>query len=145
MSTRSMIGHLNNNGTITGIYCHFDGYLSHVGRILAEHYTDPAKVDALMALGDIFSIGEEIGEKHDFRACPKGQCNAYGRDRGEYNVDARTFDTIREFADDYEYTYLFVDGAWTVSAPYASPPLVWFPLAEAVAIDAARRAAEVAS
>lgn len=123
MSTRSMIGRLNDDGTITGIYCHFDGYLSHVGRILATHYTDPAKVDSR----------------------PKGQCNAYGRDRGERNVDARTFATMREFADDYEYAYLFVGGAWTVSAPYADPPLVWAPLAESVALDAARRAAEVAS
>jgi hypothetical protein len=140
-----MIGRLNDDGSITGIYCHFDGYLSYVGRILAEHYTDAAKVDALMALGDLSALGEEIGEKHDFRNCPKGQCNAYGRDRGERNVDARTFETMRAFADDYEYAYLFVDGAWTVSAPYASPPLAWFPLSEAVAIDAARRAAEVAS
>lgn len=145
MSTRSMIGRLNADGTITGIYCHSDGYLSHVGRILAEHYTDAAKVDALMSLGDLSVLDKEIGEAHSFSARPEGQCNAYGRDRGERNVDARTFETMRAFADDYEYAYLFVDGAWTVSAPYASPPLVWFPLAEAVAIDAARRAAEVAS
>lgn len=145
MSTRCMIGRANADGTITGIYCHYDGYLERVGRILAKHYTDAAKVDALMALGDISSLGAEIGEKHDFRARPDGQCNAYGRDRDEADVSARTFATMREFADDYSYAYLFTDGAWTVFAHYTDPPLVWAPLADAVAAMVARRSAEVSA
>ena len=66
MSTRSRIAKLNDDGSIRVIYCHSDGYLSYNGRILLEHYTDPAKVDALLDLGDISSLGEEIGEQHPF-------------------------------------------------------------------------------
>ena len=41
MSTRSYIGKLLPGGSITGIYCHHDGYPEGVGVILRDHYTDP--------------------------------------------------------------------------------------------------------
>ena len=66
MATRSRIGILNDDGTVDSIYCHWDGYLSHNGKILFEHYTDPAVVQELIALGDISSLGIDIGEKHPF-------------------------------------------------------------------------------
>lgn len=42
MSTRSTIAIENENGTIKKVYCHYDGYLSHVGKVLANQYSDPA-------------------------------------------------------------------------------------------------------
>lgn len=42
MSTRSTIAIENENGTIKKVYCHFDGYISHVGKVLANQYSDPA-------------------------------------------------------------------------------------------------------
>lgn len=42
MSTRSTIAIENANGTIKKVYCHFDGYISHNGKILAEQYSNPA-------------------------------------------------------------------------------------------------------
>lgn len=113
MGTRSTIAIQNEDGTVTGIYCHWDGYLSHNGRILQDHYTDEAKVRELIALGDLSSLGENIGTKHDFDNAPRGECNAYGRDRGEKNVDAET--RIGEGAFDQEFNYLFVPGkGWRV-------------------------------
>ena len=64
MSTRSRIGILNDDGTVDSIYCHFDGYISNNGKILQEHYTDPAKMAELIALGDISSLAAEIGVQH---------------------------------------------------------------------------------
>jgi hypothetical protein len=39
MSTRSRIAIENQNGSVTSIYCHFDGYISGVGKTLKECYT----------------------------------------------------------------------------------------------------------
>lgn len=117
MATRSTIAIRNDNGTVTGIYCHWDGYLSYNGKILVENYTTEAAVRELIALGDLSSLGESIGSKHDFDNAPDGVCNAYGRDRGETGVDATTFGSWREMLNKVgeEYNYLFVPGeGWYV-------------------------------
>ena len=91
MSTRSTIAKLNPDGTVTSIYCHFDGYPDGVGATLEEHYADSTKIDQLLALGDLSILGDEIGEQVDFDSYSHdalSQCLAYGRDRGETGIDA---------------------------------------------------------
>ena len=117
MGTRSTIAIQNTDGTVTGIYCHWDGYLSHNGDILQKFYTTEEKVRALIALGDLSSLGEQIGSKHDFNNAPDGECNAYGRDRGETNIDAKTCASWAAMLEDFgqEFDYLFVPGkGWLV-------------------------------
>ena len=60
MATRSAIIRKTLTGTYEGIYCHFDGYTSGVGQILLDHYRDPAKVQKLVALGDISILAEHV-------------------------------------------------------------------------------------
>ena len=119
MGTRSTIAIQNEDGTVTGIYCHWDGYISHNGTILKDHYTNEAKVRELIALGDISSLGARIGTAHDFDNCPTGETNAYGRDRGEPNTAARTYDNWTRFinTEGQEYDYLFQPstGKWQVN------------------------------
>jgi len=108
MSTRSRIGILNSDGSVTSIYCHSDGYLSGVGKALLDHYMNEAKVRGLMGLGDLSSLGKDIGEKHDFSAWDNDWCRSYGRDRGEKNVDCRTDVNVQELVvHSEEYTYVF--------------------------------------
>lgn len=119
MGTRSTIAIQNADGTVTGIYCHWDGYLSHNGRILAENYTDEDSVRALIGLGDLSSLGETIGNKVDFGDydAHKGQCVAYARDRGETGVEAQTDRHWAALLESYgqEFNYLFVPGTgWLV-------------------------------
>jgi hypothetical protein len=117
MGTRSTIAIENADGTVTGIYCHWDGYLSNNGQILQESYTDEASVRELIALGDLSSLGETLGTKHDFDNAPRNECNAYGRDRGEKDCAARTEHNWRQFIAEngQEYDYLFTPGAgWQV-------------------------------
>lgn len=86
MSTRSMIFKENQDGTFTGIYCHFDGYPEHNGRILRNFYATEEQVDKLIALGDISSLDESPEsppEGHTFGNPVKGFVVAYHRDRGE--------------------------------------------------------------
>ena len=118
MGTRSTIAIENADGTVTGIYCHWDGYLSNNGRILAENYTDEAKVRKLIALGNLSSLGPYIGNQHDFDNAPTLSCNAYGRDRGEPDQAAATAHNWRQFSveNGQEYDYLFTPGkGWSVS------------------------------
>jgi len=59
MSTHSMIGRWNSDGTVDAIYCHFDGYPKHHSPILAQHYATEAQVNALIALGDLEVLAHE--------------------------------------------------------------------------------------
>jgi hypothetical protein len=43
MGTRSTIAIQNADNTVTGIYCHWDGYVEHNGKILNENYTTESK------------------------------------------------------------------------------------------------------
>jgi hypothetical protein len=121
MATRSLIGKLNSDNTVDYIYCHWDGYVDNNGRILYEHYNTLEKVDALLALGDLSSLGNEIGEKHDFdfHFGKPGEdwCTAYGRDRGETGVSWKTttFEMYPKADNATEYQYLFTDEGWKVN------------------------------
>jgi hypothetical protein len=121
MSTRSYIGKLLPGGSITGIYCHHDGYPEGVGVTLRDHYTDPAKVDALLALGSISSLGAEIGEKHEFATRSdevEDVVDAYHRDRGEDLAPPKVYKDISDLRANVssdmgaEYAYVFTRGEW---------------------------------
>lgn len=128
MATRSRIGIMNDDGSVLSIYCHWDGYLSNNGKILLTHYQDEKKIRELMALGDISSLGAEIGVEHPFDAPPfgtaayaeyeknnKNMCLAYGRDRGENNTAAKLSQDVAGFTMlSEEFNYLFAEGQWTV-------------------------------
>lgn len=108
MGTRSRIGILEPDGSVTSIYTHWDGYPSHHGPILRDNYATEENVRALIALGDLSVLGEDVGEKHDFDHAPEGTCTAYGRDRGETDVGCRKSASVKEFLGIAEaYNYLF--------------------------------------
>ena len=60
MSTRSTIGIRHNDGSVTKIYCHWDGYLEWNGAILQKYYNTADKVEKLLALGNLSILGPEI-------------------------------------------------------------------------------------
>jgi hypothetical protein len=125
MGTRARVAIENDDHSYTSIYTHWDGYPSHHGPILLGHYNTADKVRELLALGDLSSLGEKIGRKHDFDARDEeadglSVCTAYGRDRGETGVSARQSLSIGELSKltqdtGGEYLYLFKDGAWYVA------------------------------
>ena len=145
MGTRSRIGVMHGDNC-KSVYCHWDGYLDYNGRILLENY-DSTKANFLVALGDISSLGSEIGEKHDFDvrftegAIGKNWTKFYGRDRGEKNTEFKTTDTFEKFVElcddcDAEYYYIMRDGEWFVGTTYGSDDKLGgklVPLAEALA------------
>lgn len=128
MATRSLIARQNDDGTVTAIYCHYDGYPEGVGRTLLDNYTDPDKVDALLALGNLSALGSELGSKHDFYAHHTDHrewCLAYGRDREETGQESVNYSDRFHLLSSAqgawaEYVYVFETdwtgrGRWTVA------------------------------
>jgi hypothetical protein len=118
MATRSTIALEFADDTVGQVYCHWDGYLSHNGKILLENYSDPFKLRSLIDLGDLSVLAAEIGTKHDFETQIKGTCTFYGRDRDESDTQARYFDNFEDYAANHqteEYEYILrKDGEWYV-------------------------------
>lgn len=120
MGTRSAIGVMHGNKAKV-VYCHWDGYLEHNGRILFDHYDSP-KANHLVALGGISSLGKNIeipeGVEHTFDKPAEGITVFYGRDRGEegneYTV-CHSDEEMYEHFDWCEYFYIMRDGVWYVS------------------------------
>ena len=129
MATRSTIS-IKEGNKIKTIYCHWDGYPSHNGAILLQHYSDLNKVTQLINLGDISSLRENIEpaekgfistwengkyvriettEPHSFDKPHDDVVIAYMRDRGEKDCKARVYHKITE---EEEYNYLFENGKW---------------------------------
>jgi hypothetical protein len=105
MGTRSTIALEYADGTIGQIYCHWDGYLDHNGKILQNYYTDPFKVRELLDGGDMSSLSETIAG-----------CSFYS-ERGE-TCPQRMYKDFAEFrkeAQGEEYNYILrKDGKWYV-------------------------------
>jgi hypothetical protein len=118
MATRSTIALEFADDTVGQVYCHWDGYLSHNGKILLENYSDPFKLRSLIDLGDLSVLAAEIGTKHDFEVQVKGPCTFYGRDRDESGTQAKYFDNFEDYAANHqteEYEYILrKDGEWYV-------------------------------
>lgn len=139
MATRGAIGMTYPNGIIRGIYSHWDNYIDHNGAILQEHY-DRVKANHLVSLGDVSSLGANIGEKHDFDreselARERDWCTFYGRDRSETGTEWKVFQDADDFVAHFdgcgcEYFYLMHDGVWHVNA-YGRG---WVRLADALAV-----------
>jgi hypothetical protein len=130
MGTRSMIAIQNPyNKTVRAVYCHWDGYLEHNGAILQKHYAQSPKVNNLIALGDISSLRQEIGEKHAFsrhetpmddEAYDKLYGNMttfYGRDRGE-DTPFKVFPTLAEAEDHYTWSDYYYCFKYTKASDY---------------------------
>jgi hypothetical protein len=85
-------------------------------------------------MGDISSLGADIGEKHEFGieyqptyvdndagVSIGTECTFYSRDRGEEGVEWQTFTSVEDWISKYEgsgaeYFYLFDAGEWQVSS-----------------------------
>jgi hypothetical protein len=128
MGTRSRIGIMHGN-KVKSVYCHWDGYLSHNGRILQESY-DSARANQLVALGNLSSLRANIGEKHAFskfevpaeeveafNTLTENWCTFYGRDREEKDTEFEVDHTFEQFLARVDgcgadYYYIMENGEW---------------------------------
>lgn len=121
MSTRSYIAKQVGEDQYNTIYCHSDGYLSYNGALLLDHYNTPEKIDELLSLGDLSLLNVCLNpdpnypHSFDYNERQEGVTVAYGRDRGEKDVQAEV-KTLAELDDPNnwtEYVYIFTqDNEW---------------------------------
>ena len=119
MSTRSTIGIEIKKGEYKYIYCHSDGYLTYNGAMLVDHYKDREKLEKLIALGDISLLERKVNpdptrpHSFDYDLRQDDVVVAYGRDRGETNIDARV-GSLEDMCQGWiEYAYVFtLDNKW---------------------------------
>ena len=107
MATRSFICRLLPDNSVTGVYCHYDGYPDGVGATLKEYYQNPQKVDELLALGDLSELNSDLETTV-----------TYHRDRGEDLAPNRVYpsviDAVAQSPQDLgaEYVYVFGPQGW---------------------------------
>ena len=119
MSTNAAIGMTMPDGTIKAVYLHWDGYITDggAGETLAEHYKNRTKVEKLIALGFLSSLGAEVDPNpatpHSWSNPQPGVTVAYHRDRKEPLQPAVEFKDKDSFAEEakgslWASIYLFI-------------------------------------
>ena len=132
MSTTSRItieiGKEDNVSTYNSVYCHHDGYLSGVGKMLLEYYKDVETAALLITFGDMSCLRKNIypdsSKPHTFDKPQKDVCVFYCRDKGEDWNDVKPIEIVGKEQDlikyQEEYNYLFKNGQWYVKKDYKS-------------------------
>jgi hypothetical protein len=121
MSTNSTIALEYADGTVEQVYCHWDGYLSHNGRILRDSYSDPFKLQKLIDLGNVSVLAAAVEPTgaHWFENAQKGVCVFYGRDRGDTEQGKERFTDFLHYqnsGDMQGFDYILrTDGKWYVN------------------------------
>ena len=126
MSISAGIGLMKPDGTIWAVILHFDGYIANggAGEILAKHYTDPQKVEKLISLGYLCSLGAEVDPnptiRHSWSNPQPNVTVAYHRDRNDPLAPAIKVMDKESFPEQARcrlyaaYAYLFENGRWLV-------------------------------
>ena len=119
MGTSSAIGMKMEDGSVRATRCNYDGYVAGAGVILGGWYTDAAKVETLLALGELSQLAEELPD-----------CIAYHRDRHKPMRPAKRFVSAEEYQRTAkgemaaDYLYLYDNGCWSVFGLYHEPDWV---------------------
>lgn len=104
MSTKAAIGIENENGTITGIYCNYDGYIEGVGQTLNKYYQNESIVRKLIELGNIKYLGDNIWATEYFI-----------REHNEMNNTPQTLTNVEDFERYFykiPYYYIWSKNTW---------------------------------
>ena len=124
MATRSIIARKINDKESLAIYCHYDGYLEHNGAILHLHYDTPEKVEKLISLGDLCSLGKKVEpntSKAHTRLRPQDEvCIYYGRDMKNVDTEPVVVDTdqLGNLSNWAEHVYWYDGEEWKHSIIY---------------------------
>jgi hypothetical protein len=107
MSTQWQIAAKLSDGRCGCIYVRNDGYPEYALETLTEHYTEQAKIDALIALGDCSSIDSEVEDCVSYAALGdywEDVCPTYG-------TDLRAVADEHQYGDE-EYRYIWDGNSW---------------------------------
>ena len=112
MGTRSLIGKQLKDGSILGVYCHWDGYPSYNGRMLRDNFDTADKVNKLIDGGDMSCTWTNAGWNNE--TLPEsGPLHYTARGESLESNAPRYDESIFDFLDkknNEEYAYI-----WTVN------------------------------
>ena len=109
MATRSRIGLQLSDDSIVSVYCHYDGYPAHNGRVLRTHYDTIEKVRELIDGGDMSCARTNAGWNNE--TLPEVG-PLYYSSRGE-DCPPRHDETMTEFFNNgEEFGYIYQNGEW---------------------------------
>ena len=122
MATRSTIAVEHADGTVSQVYCHWDGYLTHNGQILIDHYDTQEKAEQLVSLCSMSSLRHKCipdpAKTHSSINPQDDVTTYYSRDNSEPFVVPSLYPTVDNYKRNLqceEYDYLFTEGQWEVS------------------------------
>jgi len=109
MATRSRIGLQLSDDSIVSVYCHYDGYPAHNGRVLRTHFDTIEKVRELIDGGDMSCTRTNAGWNNE--TLPEVGPLYYST-RGE-DCPPRHDETMTEFFNNgEEFGYIYQNGEW---------------------------------
>jgi hypothetical protein len=116
---------------ISAIQVACNPHLGGVGRTLLEHYSDTARVHALLALGDLSILGAQLGDTAQKPLSPAPDtCVALHRDWGD-TLEVRSYPNRPALLDRaFGYIYLWDGEMWRANVRVHSHWLAWKPLAQ---------------
>ena len=123
MSTRGLIAIEDADRKCRSIYVHFDMYINGAGETLIKYYKTIKRIEKLLSLGDISSLGGRLSNT-DNKSDAKKICMAYHRDYGEELNPPQIWNNAEEMLDKAkdrygaEYLYLFRKGKWYINDTY---------------------------
>ncbi|MBQ8891304.1 MAG: hypothetical protein IJ068_00355 [Bacilli bacterium] len=142
MGTRSRIGILKRDGSVTSIYCMKDGYIDGVGLRLYKYYNNLNSINKLISLGDIDSL-------HTYPDLETAKLQEFGngditkffyRDEKEKWKDCKPiddknlddfFDTLISTTGEYAYLYDELQQKWMMyKDSFGSSEIELIPLEE---------------
>lgn len=135
MATHASITLKQKDGNYKSVYLHNDGYPDGAGYILKTYYPTYEKVEQLLNLGNLSSLGRtpvddpklwdmdywmELFSKsmngsysHPVERPDNLKCRTY-KGRGDQNEDAFITDNLEDITGSNEYDYLFEDSKWYI-------------------------------
>ena len=129
MGTRSTIALEFADGSVSQVYCHWDGYLSNNGEILQTSYMDPFKVRELINLGGFSSLRDTVEDTAESAYTQRGE----DLDIGRYMTADEYFDTGSQ--EEYDYILRNVNGVATWFVRCYATDGVWATIPEAYALQ----------
>lgn len=110
MGTRARILKKTGESSYLGIHLNYDGYPEHAGKILLEHWNTQEKVDFLIGLGDISSLGPTREDTEPYT------------DLGESFEDVRPLPFSNTSMSGH--VYIFIENQWHYRYGYTTRLLV---------------------
>jgi hypothetical protein len=108
-----------------------DSHILAAGRVLQAHYATPDRVEALIAMGDLVTLGAHLGDGVQRVTHPTPDtCVALHRDWGDALLVLLCADRESLLRTDDGYVYLYANGQWEIKVRWRD----WSPVADVIAL-----------